>query len=83
MNSTLNDIGAWLKIVQMESIEPFYELSSTDIDEGPSQKEIDFNNQMYDEELENEYRIIREESEKINEYGLGFDMNGFPIKMNY
>ncbi|CAF1448141.1 unnamed protein product [Rotaria sp. Silwood1] len=59
------------------------ELSSTDIDEGPSQKEIDFNNQMYDEELENEYRIIREESEKINEYGLGFDMNGFPIKMNY
>ncbi|CAF2983319.1 unnamed protein product, partial [Rotaria sp. Silwood2] len=83
MNSTLTDIGAWLETVQMGSIEPFYEISSIDIDEGPSQKEIDFNKQMNDEELLNEYRIILEESEKINEYGIGFDSNGFPIDMNY
>ncbi|CAF1145737.1 unnamed protein product [Rotaria sordida] len=82
MNSTLNDIDTWLKTVQMGSIEPFYELSSIDIDEGPSQKEIDFNKQTYDEQLLNEYRIIHEESEKINEYGIGFDMNGFPVEMN-
>ncbi|CAF1311812.1 unnamed protein product [Rotaria sordida] len=59
-----------------------YELSSIDIDEGPSQKEIDFNKQTYDEQLINEYRIIHEQSEKINEYGIGFDMNGFPVDMN-
>jgi hypothetical protein len=41
------------------------------MDEGPSQKEIDCNQQMNDEQLLNEYRFIHDESEKINEHGIG------------
>ncbi|CAF3652742.1 unnamed protein product [Adineta steineri] len=76
VNSTLTDITTWVKAVQMELMTPSYELSS---DEKPLQKEIDFNKQIVDEELLNEYSLIHQESEKINEHGIGFDMNGLPI----
>ncbi|CAF4297450.1 unnamed protein product, partial [Adineta steineri] len=79
VNSTLADITTWVKAVEMELITPFYELSS---DEKPLQKEIDFNKQIVDEELLNEYSLIHEESEKINEHGIGFDINGLPIEIN-
>ncbi|CAF1304021.1 unnamed protein product [Rotaria magnacalcarata] len=82
VNSDFNDIDAWLKTAQMGTIAPFYELPSTDIDEGPTQEAIDFKKQMYDERLLDELRLFHEESEKLNEHGLGFDMNGLPIEMN-
>jgi hypothetical protein len=46
-------------------------MSSSEIDEGPSQKEFDFNKQIIDEQWLNEHQMIHEESEKINEHGLG------------
>ena len=39
--------------------------------DGPTQEAIDFINQMNDDQLLEEYRFIHEESEKINEHGLG------------
>ncbi|CAF2129326.1 unnamed protein product [Rotaria magnacalcarata] len=82
VNSDFNDIDVWLKTAQMGTIAPFYELPWTDIDEGPTQEAIDFKKQMYDERLLDELRLFHEESEKLNEHGLGFDMNGLPIEMN-
>ncbi|CAF3620235.1 unnamed protein product [Rotaria socialis] len=82
VSSDFNDIDAWLKTAQMGTIAPFYELSSTDIDEGPTQEAIDFKKQMYNERFLEDVRLFHEESEKINEHGLGFDMNGLPIEMN-
>lgn len=58
-------------------LKPFFskyfvdELPLSGINEGPSQKEIDFNKQMIGQELLNEYRMIHDESEKINEHGIG------------
>ena len=46
-------------------------LLSADIDDGPSQKEIDFRNQMKDEALLDEFRLIHEKSKEINEHGIG------------
>jgi len=49
-------------------------MSSNEIDEGPSQQIID------EEFLDDDYRILHEESEKINEHGIGrFSMFCFTI----
>ena len=68
-----------------------------EIDDGPTQEAIDFINQMNDEQVLEEFHFIHEESEKINEHGLGisqmmindsilsllgFDMNGLPLELN-
>ncbi|UJR22535.1 hypothetical protein I4U23_025584 [Adineta vaga] len=80
VNSTLIDVNIWIKTVRMRSTTPFYELSSIEMNERPSQEATDFNKEMNDEQLLDEYHLIHEESEKINEHGLGFDMNGIPIE---
>ena len=47
------------------------QLSSTDVDDGPSQMDIDFNARIQDEQVLDELRMIQEESGKMNEHGLG------------
>jgi hypothetical protein len=86
VNSTLDNIAPWIEavrrtpfcnrefLVKINKLKNIYlvdELPSIDVNEGPSQKEIDFNKQMNDEQLLNEYRMIHDESEQINEHGIG------------
>ncbi|CAF1177421.1 unnamed protein product [Adineta ricciae] len=82
VNTTLTDIDVWIKTARLGLATPFYELLSMETNDGPTQEAIDFINQMNDDQLLEEYRFIHEESEKINENGLGFDTNGLPLEPN-
>ncbi|CAF1047082.1 unnamed protein product [Adineta ricciae] len=82
VNTTLTDIDFWIKTARLGLVTPFYELPSMETNDGPTQEAIDFINQMNDDQILEEYRLIHEESEKINEHGLGFDTNGLPLEPN-
>jgi len=83
VNSTLNNIAPWIEavrrtpfcnrefLVKINKLKNIYLVDELPSIEGPSQKEIDFNKQMNDEQLLNEYRMIHDESEQINEHGIG------------
>ena len=46
-------------------------LVSAEVIEKPTQQPIDFSKSMNDEALMNEYKMIQETSQRINEHGLG------------